>query len=242
MKYGFFSDVHSNLEALKVVAEDFRKEKLERLFFLGDAVGYGPDPNECVSLIDKLAEVKLMGNHDYAALGLIDTTQFNEYAQQAMEWTRETLTEQSLKIISGFSMEHEFDQWHLVHSTPKQPREWNYIFDLDDAEENFNFFSTRICIIGHSHFPAIIKKFDGRHCFLHEESQTEIQKDFRYIINIGSVGQPRDGSNQACYLVYDDQKQIARLKRLDYDFEKTQAKMKKRGLPQFLVERLAVGR
>jgi predicted phosphodiesterase len=242
MRYGFFSDVHSNLEALEAVAEDFRKEKLDRLFFLGDAVGYGPDPNECVSLIDGLTDVKLMGNHDYAALGLIETTLFNEYAQQAMEWTRGVLTEESLKILSGFSMEHEFDQSHLVHSTPKEPNQWNYIFDLDDAEENFGFFHKQMCIIGHSHFPAIIKKFNGRHCFLHEESQSEIAKDFRYIVNIGSVGQPRDGSNKACFMIYDAAKKTVTLKRLDYDFKKTQEKMKKRGLPQFLIDRLAVGR
>ncbi len=242
MRYGFFSDVHSNLEALKVVVTDFRKEKLDQVFFLGDAVGYGPDPNECTSTIDQVAQVKLMGNHDYAALGLIETNLFNEYAQKSMEWTTSVLTEKSLKTLSRFAMDHRFDQSYLVHSTPKEPQEWNYIFDLDDAEENFNFFNKQICMIGHSHFPAIIKKYDDRHCFLHQETQTKVEKGFKYIINIGSVGQPRDGSNLACYLVYDTKKQIATLKRLPYDFKKTQAKMEKRGLPRFLIDRLAVGR
>jgi predicted phosphodiesterase len=242
MRYGFFSDVHANLEALNSATEDFRKEKLDKVFFLGDAVGYGPDPNECVSIIDRLTDVKLMGNHDFAALGLIETTQFNEYAQQAMDWTRSILTEESLNILSGFVMENRFDQFCLVHSTPKQPQEWNYIFDLDDAEENFGFFENQICVIGHSHFPAIIKKFEDRRCFLHQEGKTGIEDGFRYIINIGSVGQPRDGSNRACYMIFDTEEKIVILKRLEYDFKKTQSKMKKRGLPQFLVDRLAVGR
>jgi predicted phosphodiesterase len=242
MRYGFFSDVHSNLEALRVVAEDFQKEKLDRVFFVGDAVGYGPDPNDCVSVIDELTDVKLMGNHDYAALGLIETGLFNEYAQKAMEWTRSILSQESLKILGRFAMDYRFDQSHLVHSTPKEPQEWNYIFDLDDAEENFGFVNGQICIVGHSHFPAIIKKFNEKHCFLHEESWTEIEQEFKYIINIGSVGQPRDGSNRACYLIYDTDEKVATLKRLPYDFQKTQAKMKKRGLPQFLIDRLAVGR
>lgn len=242
MRYGFFSDVHSNLEALKAVAEDFQKEELKKVFFLGDAVGYGPDPNECLSIIDKLTDVKLMGNHDYAALGLMETDFFNEYAQQAMEWTKSVLTEESLKMLSGFAMDFGFDESYLVHSTPKEPQEWNYIFDLDDAEENFSFFSKQICVIGHSHFPAIIKKFNGRRCFLHEENRTGIEREFKYIINIGSVGQPRDGSNKACYLIYDTDEKIATLKRLPYDFKKTQAKMKKRGLPEFLIDRLAAGR
>jgi predicted phosphodiesterase len=242
MKYGFFSDVHSNLEALEVVVADFQKEGLDRVFFLGDAVGYGPDPNGCTSIIDEVAEVKLMGNHDYAALGLIETNLFNEYAQKSMEWTTGILTEKSLRALSGFAMDHRFDQSHLVHSTPKEPQEWNYIFDLDDAEENFNFFNKQICFIGHSHFPVIIRKYNDRHCFLHQDTWTEIEKGFKYIINIGSVGQPRDGSNLACYLIYDTRGGKASLKRLPYDFKKTQAKMEKRGLPKFLIDRLAVGR
>lgn len=242
MRYGFFSDVHANLEALKVVVADFKKEKLDKILFLGDAVGYGPDPNECTFIIEDVSEIKLMGNHDYAALGLIETNLFNPYAQNAMEWTKNVLNEKSLKILSSFSMDHRFDRFYLVHSTPKEPQEWNYIFDLDDAEDNFNFFNKQVCLIGHSHYPAIIKKYNDKHCFLHDETWVQIEEGFRYIVNIGSVGQPRDGSNKACYLIYDDKQKRAALKRLSYDYEKTQAKMEKRGLPQFLADRLASGR
>jgi len=242
MRYGFFSDVHANLEALKVAEADFKKEKLDKIFFLGDAVGYGPNPNECTSIIEELAEVKLMGNHDYAALGLVETNLFNPYAQKAMEWTKEVLNEKSIRVLSSFSMDHRVDRFYLVHSTPKNPQEWNYIFDLDDAEENFNFFNKQICLIGHSHYPAIIKKYKDKHCFLHDEFWVQIEDGFRYIVNIGSVGQPRDGSNKACYLIYDDRQERVALKRLTYDYKKTQAKMKKRELPSFLIDRLAVGR
>jgi predicted phosphodiesterase len=242
MRYGFFSDVHANLEALKVVIADFKKEKLDKIFFLGDAVGYGPDPNECTSIIDDVSGIKLMGNHDYAALGLIETNLFNPYAQKSMEWTKSVLNEKSLKVLSNFSMDHRFDLFYLVHSTPKEPQEWNYIFDLDDAEENFHFFNKPACLIGHSHHPAIIKKYKDKHCFLHEKPWVQIEDGFRYIVNIGSVGQPRDGSNQACYLIYDVEEKRADLKRLPYDYKKTQTKMKKRGLPQFLIDRLSLGR
>jgi predicted phosphodiesterase len=242
MRYGFFSDVHSNLEALKTVIADFKNEKLDQIFFLGDAVGYGPDPNECVDLINDVAEIKLMGNHDYAALGLIETNLFNVYAQESMEWTKNVLSEKSLKILSGLVMDHRFDQSYMVHSTPKEPQEWNYILDLDDAEENFKYFSKQICFIGHSHSPIIIKKPDDRHCLVLEEPQTQIEKDVKYLVNIGSVGQPRDGCNLACYLIYDAEEKAITLKRLSYDYAKTQAKMKKKGLPQFLIDRLAMGR
>jgi len=134
------------------------------------------------------------------------------------------------------------DRFYLVHSTPKEPQEWNYILDLDDAEENFDFFNKQVCLIGHSHHPAVIKKYKDKHCFLHDDSWVQIEDGFRYIINIGSVGQPRDGSNQTGYLIYDVKEKRAAMKRLSYDYKKTQAKMKKKGLPQFLIERLALGR
>lgn len=242
MRYGFFSDVHANLEALKVVEADFKKEKLDKIFFLGDAVGYGPNPNECTSIINEIAEIRLMGNHDYAALGLIETNLFNPYAQKSMEWTKSVLNEKSLNTLSDFPIDHRFDGLYLVHSTPKEPQEWNYIFDLDEAEENFNFFNKQVCLIGHSHYPAIIKKYKDKHCFLHDDSWVQLEEGFRYIVNIGSVGQPRDGSNKACYLIFDTEEKRATLKRLPYDYKKTQAKMEKRGLPPFLIERLALGR
>ena len=242
MRYGFFSDVHSNLEALRAVAEDFQKEKLEKIFFLGDAVGYGPDPNECVELIQKLCTKPLMGNHDYAALDMMETSWFNQYAREAIEWTKDKLNEDNFQILSDYVMDNRFQIFHMVHSTPKDPQSWDYIFDLDEAEENFDFFQARICLVGHSHRPFIIKKYNDKHCFLHEDNSVKIENEFKYLINIGAVGQPRDGDNRACYLIYDDEEKVARLKRVSYDIKKTQNKMKKAKLPQFLIERLYYGR
>jgi predicted phosphodiesterase len=242
MRYGFFSDVHSNLEALRSVAEDFQKEKLEKIFFLGDAVGYGPDPNECVELIQQLSTKPLMGNHDYAALDMMETSWFNQYAREAIEWTKDKLNEDNFQILSDYVMDNRFQIFHMVHSTPKDPQSWDYIFDLDEAEENFGFFQALVCLVGHSHRPFIIKKYNDKHCFLHEDNSVKIEGEFKYLINIGAVGQPRDGDNRACYLIYDDEGKVARLKRVSYDIKKTQNKMKKAKLPQFLIERLYYGR
>ena len=242
MRCGFFSDVHSNLEALKAVIEDFKKERLEKIFFLGDAVGYGPDPNECVELIQKISTKSLMGNHDYAALDMMETSWFNQYAREAIEWTKEELNEANFRILSDYVMDNRFSIFHMVHSTPKDPSSWDYIFDLDEAEENFRFFRTQVCLVGHSHRPFIIKKFDGKQSFLHEEGSVKIEEGFKYLINIGAVGQPRDGDNRACYLVYDDEQSTAQLRRIDYDIKRTQKKMRKAKLPQFLIERLYYGR
>ena len=242
MRFGFFSDVHSNLEASKATIGDFEREKLDKIFFLGDAVGYGPDPNECVDLIQKIALKSIMGNHDFAALDLMEANWFNQYAKEAIQWTKSKLSEKNIKFLSEYAMDHRVDIFHLVHSTPKEPQNWDYIFSLDEAEENFSFFNHRVCLIGHSHRPFIIKKFEQRHCFLVNGTEVEIEEGFKYLINIGSVGQPRDGDNRACYLIYDDQTKKAKLKRVSYDIKKTQTKMKKAKLPQFLIDRLSFGK
>jgi predicted phosphodiesterase len=242
MRYGFFSDVHSNEEALKIVIRDFQAEKLDQVFFLGDAVGYGPNPNESLTLINEISEKCLMGNHDYAALGLIETNVFNLYAQESMNWTLKSLTEKSLEIMSNFLLDFRFENFHLVHSTPNDPTAWDYILDLDEGEKNFAHFNRQICLIGHSHVPSLIKKYKDRHCTVHLENSVYIEEGFRYIINVGSVGQPRDGINQSCYLIYDSVERKATLKRIPYNVKKTQQKMKKAGLPQYLIERIAIGR
>ena len=139
MRFGFFSDVHSNLEALRSTVEDFEKEKLEKIFFLGDAVGYGPDPNECVELIQKISQKSIMGNHDFVALDLMETSWFNQYAKEAIQWTKSKLSEKNMKLLSDYVLDHRVDIFHLVHSTPKEPANWDYIFSLDEAEENFSF-------------------------------------------------------------------------------------------------------
>ncbi len=242
MRYGFFSDVHGNLEALEAAAADFQEQKLDQLMFLGDAVGYGASPNECLELIQKLANKSLMGNHDYAALGLMETDYFNQYARESIEWTKTILQNGSHEVMSSFYLTYKFDQFHLVHATPKEPEAWHYILNLSEAEENFDYFTKRVCLIGHSHRPVIIKKYGDRHCFIHNDTQVGLEEDFRYLINIGSVGQPRDGNPDASYLIYDTETKIAQLRRVPYDVKKAQKKMKKAGLSQYLAERLAVGR
>lgn len=242
MRYGFFSDVHANIEALEAVAEDFQAQKLDQTMFLGDAVGYGASPNECLKLIHRLASRSLMGNHDYAALGLMEADYFNQYARESIEWTKTILENGSHEIMANFYLTYKFDILHLVHATPREPEAWHYILNLSEAEENFGYFTKRVCLIGHSHRPVIIKKFEDRHCFIHNETQATLEDEFRYLINIGSVGQPRDGNPDACYLIYDTDAKVMQLRRVPYDVKKAQKKMKKAGLSQYLAERLSVGR
>lgn len=242
MRIAFFSDVHSNLEALQAVLDDAKEHKVEKFHFLGDAVGYGPDPNECVKIVCDLSEICLYGNHDYAALGLMDISYFNPYAAEAIRWTQSNLSTESKDLFKDFKMTAKVDDIFLVHGTPGNPEEWDYLLDLADAEYNFPAFEEKVCLVGHSHVPVVFKKKGEERALLSREVEVFFKDDWRYIINIGSVGQPRDNDPRASYLIYDKAERRLFLRRVEYDFTITQKKMAELGLPKYLYDRLAVGR
>ncbi|HET6513695.1 MAG TPA: metallophosphoesterase family protein [Thermodesulfovibrionales bacterium] len=234
------SDVHANLEALEAVLEDIGKRSIDDIYFLGDAVGYGPDPNECVEILKKHCKILLAGNHDRAAIGMTDIEYFNEYAKKAILWTREALTERTRKTLEALPEKKDMKKENilLVHSTPKEPEMWHYLLTLWDAEINFHYFDRRICMLGHSHQPFIIERLSSGEMVTYR-NDAAIGKAERYIINAGSVGQPRDRDPRACYaLINDDRVSFVRVR---YDIEKTQGKMHGAGLPLPLIERLAQG-
>lgn len=242
MKTAFFSDVHSNLEALRAVIEDAKGEGIEKLYFLGDAVGYGPNPNECVEGVCEIAELCLFGNHDYAALGLMDISYFNPYAAEAILWTQRKLSDRSKKLFEGFKMTAKVGDLFLVHGTPRNPEEWDYLLSVGDAEYNFPAFEEQVCLVGHSHVPVVFKKHGEERALLTGEVNISLEDGWRYILNVGSVGQPRDRDPRASYLIYDEAEKHLFLKRLEYDVTITQRKMAEAGLPSYLYERLAAGR
>lgn len=242
MRIAVISDVHANLEALQAVTQDIERSKIEKVFFLGDAVGYGADPNKCIKRICELCDITLLGNHDYVAMGLEDPDHFNVVARQSILWTRKTLNRTAVERLSNFEMEAVFLDYYFVHATPDNPTEWNYILTTDDAERNFDFFSQNFCFVGHSHLPAIfIRRKDGS-VDLIESDSLQAEADCRYIINVGSVGQPRDGNKDACYLIADTDRHHFEYRRLPYDVGKVQEKMQKAQLPEFLITRLAIGK
>lgn len=241
MRYAVLSDVHSNLEAFKVVLTDVEQKRIEDIVFLGDAVGYGPDPNECIELLVERCKTLLAGNHDWGVLGLTDITYFNEYARYAIEWTRSMLAEKNSNILRSFPVKEESrnDDILFVHSTPREPEEWHYLLTLWDAEINFRYFDNKFCFLGHSHYPFIIEKLPSEELITYKET-ARIKKSARYIINAGSVGQPRDGDPRACYAIIGDEK--VEIVRIPYDIGSVQKKMRREHLPSFLIERLLVGR
>ncbi len=242
MRYALLSDVHGNLEALKAVLKDIKGEKIDKKIFLGDVVGYYSDPNKCAKLIKKHCDIHIMGNHDYAVMGLMNLELFNVYAREAMEWTQKKVKHKWLDFINSFHMSYELDNFVMVHANPMVPDRWDYILSVEEADENFHHFDHQVCFIAHSHRPVFIVKSGNTTSDFIESDSIDIVDGKRYIINVGSVGQPRDLRPDACYGIYDTEKKMAFLKRVPYNIEKTQKKAIKAGLPEYLSDRLAQGR
>lgn len=241
MRVAIISDVHANLESLRATLVAIRKEKPDAIWFLGDIVGYGPNPNECVELLRKEGQLLLAGNHDWAAISLTDIEYFNPYAREAIEWTMDILTEDNktfLKSLPIIKIVKDEDVC-LVHSSPKEPEQWHYILNTWDAYINFQFFTERTCFIGHSHYPFIVEQDpEGRISFY--KDYADFKEGYRYIVNVGSVGQPRDGNPRPAYALLT--KNSIEIKRGSYDIASTQKRMREAGLPPALINRLAQGR
>lgn len=241
MKYAIISDIHSNVEALDEVLKWIEKEKIKDIICLGDLVGYGPNPKECIERVHRVTEVVLAGNHDYAAVGLTDTNNFNVYAKTAAEWTATVLSKDESSLLSAAPLTSEKDPATFVHATPMEPDLWDYIMSLEDAMINFRHFDTQVCFVGHSHVPMIIEHNTKKSCRLLDSTALIFQPDCRYIINVGSVGQPRDRDTRASFGIFDDEKLKFELVRVEYPYTITQRKILEMGLPSFLAERLGKG-
>jgi predicted phosphodiesterase len=244
VRIAVFSDVHANLEALQATLSRLEAENIDRYVSLGDIVGYGANPNECIEVVRTICQVSLIGNHDFAALGRLDISYFNPYAKKSVVWTGSMLKEDNRSYLESLQVSSVDEALDLryVHSTPYKPEEWNYIFTVYDARVNFNFFLEKICFIGHSHQPVFILMNRKGEIFVHSSAKLKIEEGYRFIINVGSIGQPRDGDPTSSCVIYDTEAAQVQLLRIPYDIELTQTKMHDADIHPFLVERLAYGR
>jgi predicted phosphodiesterase len=243
LKIGVISDIHGNAEALQVVLNELKD--VDRIVCLGDIVGYGADPEYCIEKIRELDIPCIKGNHEGALTGELDLNYFNDYARRAIEWTRKKVKEQDLIYLSRLGKKITIYQDVLgVHGSPRQPL-WEYILDKQTAEEIFNAFDFQIYFIGHSHiagyFSFYRKNEVVQYTSAFDGASILIRPDHSYIINCGSVGQPRDGNPQASFAIFDTDHFIVDIKRVDYPIYKAQDKISRANLPKFLAERLALG-
>jgi predicted phosphodiesterase len=243
MRYAIISDIHGNVEALQAVLDDIKKKSVDAIICLGDIVGYYPDPEKCVELIKKHAQHCVAGNHDYAAIGRIDTGNFTYYAFAAMEWTKANISEETKQYLGTLPLTYEKDGMFFTHSSPSNPQGWVYVFpDSEEAVfEAFNSLTYRLNFIGHTHWPSIMIQSEDR-IMLHSEHTIKYNAEHYYLVNVGSVGQPRDFDSRACYVIGDTEEQTISLVRVYYDFTITQRKIRNNHLPLFLAERLEKGR
>ncbi len=237
------SDIHSNLVALETVL--LLAEPYDTLWNLGDTIGYGPRPNECVATVRPLASVMIAGNHDLACIGKLDLSDFNPEARTANIWNGKQLDREHFAALTALPATQEVDERFLtVHGSPREPV-WEYLLTRNQAQENFALFTHQVCLIGHSHVPLMFRLHANGRCegpiLPDSGTMIELHPEIRYIINPGSVGQPRNQDPRAAYAVLDTEANTILFKRVEYDIEQTQRQMREARLPESLVVRLHYG-
>ena len=242
LKIAILSDIHGNLEAFCAVLNDLNYEEITKIVFLGDIVGYGANPRECIDLLIDKTQAIVAGNHDWAVAERTEPVSFNPAARNAIEWTRDQLPPSYRTFLAQLPLRGEEDSFAYAHATPLNPSGWGYIFSSHQALANLNSVDQPLCFIGHSHIPIafVLQQF---HHFSIVANATEIvlEESARYLVNVGSVGQPRDERPDAAYGILDTEKRLFSLRRVSYDVATAQGKILAAGLPPILAERLGFG-
>jgi diadenosine tetraphosphatase ApaH/serine/threonine PP2A family protein phosphatase len=240
MLYAIFSDIHGNLEALETCLAHADTKQPDASVCLGDFVGYGAAPNECIATMRARIEVAVAGNHDLAACGRIKLGYFNPDAAHAARWTMETLTPEHMAYLKALPYSVEWRGLRLVHSSPAQPEEWNYVLSPNDAAFEMEACVEDVCLIGHSHYPGTFE-LAGSQVRYTRDAIVNAVRGRRYLVNVPSVGQPRDGDPRAGYLLFDSDSLRFEHVRLEYDIAAAMKRIRDAGLPAFLAERLQWG-
>jgi diadenosine tetraphosphatase ApaH/serine/threonine PP2A family protein phosphatase len=241
VRYAILGDIHSNLEALEAALKALRSLRVDQYVQVGDIVGYGADPGPCIQAMRDIHAIVVAGNHDWAVIGKLDTSYFNPYARQAVEWTRSILSEDDKHYLERLPLAACVnDEIEVVHATLDQPELFDYVQTYFDAAQSLDVMQTPVCFTGHSHVPvAFVRTKLIDHSFAPEIALSGVD---RSLINVGSVGQPRDDNPLTAFAVYDSTTREYRLYRVPYDARKAASKIRKVGLPHILGDRLLLGR
>ena len=234
------SDIHGNLEALDAVLADLQSRGVTEFACLGDFVGYGASPNECIDRVRARLAVAVIGNHDMASIGRLRLGGFNSEAAVAARWTDAQLTPGHRAWLESLPFSVQWNGLRLVHASPSAPEDWHYVLSVGEAIEEFRAFGEAVCLIGHSHVAGTFLQSDGRVSYL-RTPELRPEPGQRYLINVGSVGQPRDGDWRAAYLLIDDARGALEHVRVEYDVDRASQRILQAGLPSFLAERLRWG-
>ena len=241
MRYLLISDIHANLPALQAVLND--ASSYDVIWCLGDLVGYGPNPNGCIEEIKNLPHICVVGNHDWGALGRTDPFVFNQDAREALLWTQSVLDPNKRAFLGTLSKTVMFEDYLLAHGSPREPI-WEYLLDANRAKDSFLAAVFGVAFVGHTHLPMVfewLEESQEARLLIPSLGEPVNLNGRRLIINPGSVGQPRDGDARAAYGILDTEAQTFEFYRVSYPVEITQARMRARGLPPRLIDRLEVG-
>jgi diadenosine tetraphosphatase ApaH/serine/threonine PP2A family protein phosphatase len=240
MRVAILSDVHANAEALRAVLDDIDRRSVRSIACLGDSVGYGAEPSECLDLLFQSCTSMIAGNHDLAATGRLEDSRFSVFARNAVTFARRLLTPAQRDRLAKLPNEDLFGELLLVHASPIDHDEFPYIRDVDLARASFEGRSFKIACYGHTHVPLVFAK-TGSRVTMTMNPRVELARDGQYLVNVGSVGQPRDQDPRSGYAIFDSDQRVVTFHRVAYDAEKASAKIRAAGLPEQLGARLLVG-
>jgi len=240
MRYAVIADIHANLEGLEVVLNDAKAQQCTHYCCVGDVVGYNANPKECLEIVRSMGMPVVKGNHDEYCSTEDNLEGFIPHAAEAVSWTRKQLNPDDRKWLREFKYIRLVASFTMVHATLDGPQRWGYVFDRLAAAASFTYQNTAVCFFGHTHVPLAFVRDSVVRGGTYSKFRVEPGK--KYFVNVGAVGQPRDGNPKAGYVVYDLDEQTIELRRLEYDIPKAQKKILEAGLPQRLADRLAVGK
>ncbi|PYI88282.1 MAG: metallophosphoesterase [Verrucomicrobia bacterium] len=240
MRFAVLSDVHGNLEALQAVLADARQHRCTHFVCLGDIVGYNADPSACIRIVRELDCPTVKGNHDEQASLSDSSVDFNEMAEQAIMWTRAQLSEQDRSWLRCLPLQQSVHDFTIVHATLNDPGDWGYVFTTTEAMASFAYQQTALCFFGHTHVQgAFIRNVEVTPTV---RDKIGIDSGKQYLVNAGSVGQPRDGDWRAAYCIYLPDDNLVEQRRVPYEIDRTRKKVLAAGLPRLLADRLVLGR
>jgi len=241
LRNAIISDVHGNIQALEAVIAAIKRLGVDQVLCLGDVVGYGARPVECVTLVWETCRSVLLGNHDAAATGRGSVEDFNPVAKSAIEWTRDAITDRESGYLEGLPYLFNGGGYAGTHSTFSDPGAWKYVFSSLDAAVEFKATGEEILFYGHTHYPVVFT-LEDRRVVSQRISELDLSPHQRYIVNVGSVGQPRDGNPDACFVIYDNAAQRIEYQRVPYNVRSAQRDILETSIPRELALRLSIGR
>jgi predicted phosphodiesterase len=242
MRFCIIADVHGNLEALLAVSEKIKSygKNIDKIMCLGDIVGYGADPSECIRITSEISDVILAGNHDFAVCELTSIEDFNNYAKEAVLWSRQQLDKKEIDFLKGLPFTHSERDMDFAHSSLHRPESWRYLSGTPDTYIDFQIMEKNLLFVGHTHVPVIFEN-SGVQVKRINLPELTLDPEKKYIINPGSVGQPRDRDPKASFAIFDSGIKSVETIRVEYDIEKSQEKILNAGLPEVLATRLSYG-